>query len=320
MSKKTTEIKLFRKYPFLEEIKCPYKPGTKESEEHFKSKTKLHMLMHDDNPYLFSGYRRLPVNSLINSFWSAFTLHNDTWNIWTHAIPIFYWIYVSITTDNTLKGMDKATWEDRLVFLFFSIGCLATMILSTMYHTWRMNSEYAYHLCLACDLRGILMTVAGGNLMSIYLMMRNLVFWRNVYITITLVSLLTLILWIPHMVKYRLTNQRTVYFAIYSFIGFVALLHCHFFLLDPNEPLHNGSLYYETQGKVSMDFIKLTMWVYFLTGLGLVVRNVKGPERFFPYIFDLHGSSHQIFHVICVASAVVNYVGSLNMYLKGAFF
>jgi len=315
-------IKLFRMYPHLEEIKCHHKPGTKEAQEHFKHQSGLHRLMHDDNPYLFSGYRKLPVNSLINSFWSAFTLHNDTWNIWTHGLPALYWMYVTLTTDSELKNSTdtRVSVNDRLVFFFYSFCAMWTMILSAMYHTWRMNTEGAYHYCLKCDLRGIVMTLAGANVLVCYLIMRNIPFWSTFYLTACIAGLLALAMWIPRMVRLRLTNQRTVYFSLYTCIGLIATLHRHYFLVPFGTLLNNGSELYKTSDQASFQLLVIMGVVYALTGLGLVVRNIKGPERFFPYKFDLYGSSHQLFHVICVIGAIVNYVWVLDMFKAGAFF
>lgn len=253
-------------------------------------RTQLHALLHDDNPYLFSGYRRMPIDSLWRCLVSVFQLHNETMNIHTHFLPLFLWLYFLVwhILPHTEEEM---AWADKAVFVYYLLGASCTMILSAMYHTWRANSVPCYHFCLACDLRGIIMLLSGCNTLLVYFELSCWPFWRNVYLTVNFAALLALALWIPHMVKHRLTNQRTVYFAIFSFIGLIAWIHRVFLLVqDPQHVIwEDGATGARvTQHDLSMMLFWRVLFVsYMVTLLGIVVRSVKAPERFFPYKFDI---------------------------------
>jgi adiponectin receptor len=315
---KQKSLRLFQTYPDLEEIKCPYRPNTKQANDFFKHKN-FHRLVHEDNPYLFSGYRRFPVASLTRSLLSAFTLHNDTWNIWTHGLPAVFWAISAYKTDQLLRESIHASTLDRFAMLISTICCMCTMILSAVYHTFRMNTEPAYHFCLGCDLRGIVLLLAGGNIQPICLLLKGHEHWRNFYLILNLVGLVALILWIPRMVRLRLSNQRTIYFAVYSMLGAIVFLHRLLITSNDLPGPHVNTSQFKTMGQVHYQYGFYMIVVYLITAVGLVVRNLKAPERFWPYKFDIHGASHQIFHVICVIGNLVNFHTTINMLLQGAF-
>lgn len=254
--------------------------------------------------------------SLSRSFWSIFTWHNETVNIWTHAIPIIYWIYACFNTDRTLRGVG-APISDRFAFFAYSFTATCTMICSTIYHTWRMNSDQAYHLCLSCDLRGIILLLIGGMYATAWLLMKPLLFWQCLYGFFTLSFGIALMLWIPRMVRLRLTNQRTVYFSLYACIGGFSFFHS-LYLIPPDTPIYQSD-HFKTRKEAAIAFFTFQFITYVITGASLIVRGIKGPERFFPYKFDIVGASHQLFHILIVIGNIYGYWGMLDMYLKGCF-
>src|SRR4051812_13770251 len=98
----------------------------------------------------------MPVLSLSKCFRSALTLHNDTFNIWTHLLPGLYFFYLIFTANVEMEKMD-VNLEDRFVFTGYLLFATVTMVMSAVYHTFRAHSDSAYHFCLACDLRGIVL-------------------------------------------------------------------------------------------------------------------------------------------------------------------
>jgi hypothetical protein len=53
-------------------------------------KNELQSIMYNDNNYLVRGYRKTPSNSYLDCFKSAFSIHNETINIWTHFLGFFF--------------------------------------------------------------------------------------------------------------------------------------------------------------------------------------------------------------------------------------
>jgi adiponectin receptor len=102
----------------------------------------------------------MPVQSLSKCVRSIFTLHNDLLNIWTHLLPGIYFLYLALSFDSEMSKL-AINLEDRIVFTGYLACATITMLLSAGYHTFRAHSDSAYHFCLACDLRGIVLLVSG---------------------------------------------------------------------------------------------------------------------------------------------------------------
>ncbi|XP_076251054.1 progestin and adipoQ receptor family member 4 isoform X1 [Rhynchophorus ferrugineus] len=101
------------------------------------------------NPYIIKGYR--PLQSPIGCMGSIFKWHNESVNIITHAIPIFYIIYTV---------PDVLPWHStELTFLAWChiAGILCPWLGSFVYHMF-MNLNYgplAYYILLQIDMFGI---------------------------------------------------------------------------------------------------------------------------------------------------------------------
>jgi adiponectin receptor len=109
--------------------------------------------MHHDNPYLIKGYRPMPTNSYLTCFKSAFTIHNETLNIYTHLFGAFYFLYVMLfLSPNLIKT--NSNFELFSVAYCFPLGCFIVLMGSAVYHTFKCNSIYDYLLFLRIDFTG----------------------------------------------------------------------------------------------------------------------------------------------------------------------
>lgn len=314
---KEIPLRFFRPYPHLEHINVPleaFKFAYEERKKYYKST--LHALMHEDMPYISTGYRRMPINSLKRCLWSAFTIHNDTGNIWTHAIAGIIFLYmIRWVIEEPRVGSDRA------IFIMYLVCASITMLASAAYHVYRPHSEHAYHFCLSCDLRGILILVCGTNGLIQALGLKYFFFWKMVWLTLTLSLFVALYNWVPHMVRNRLTKRRTIYFASYALMGLIAWYQ-HRFLLHYHRdkvPSFPALESFEDHHHVNWAILQALGVCYGTQAFGLLFRGLKIPERFFPRVFDIIGSSHQIFHVIVALGAYLNFVNIYNLRLQGAF-
>jgi len=312
-------LKLFSYYPELETIKEPlHKLSLSPSEKQTQYKSPLHALIHDDNPYLYSGYRKLPVDSYWRCFWSALTVHNDTGNIWTHFIPGMYFLYLAFKSSSELSDLNL-NYEDRTVLIGYLLFAATTMFFSATYHTFRAHSHKVYNFCLECDLRGIVLLLCGANMLCISQTMKYFTFWRHFYHGVNFAFMIALCLWIPHMVKYRLSNQRTLYFAVYTVIGIFVWAHKSFVLLHEHHDSLPKIKNYIDHHHSGWSHFNSILANYLIAGGGLVIRGLKYPEKGFPYVFDIIGSSHQLFHVITAAGAIYTYHSLITLMRSGAF-
>lgn len=307
-------IRFFRMYPELEEISAPQiarKMNEKEKRRFYPST--FHALVHDDNPWLLTGYRKLPVDCFKRCLSSVLTLHNDSVNIWSHLLGAMYltWLWWSAWTEMVSLGTDL---EDRIAFSLNLLGTVVTFLISATYHTLRAHSEFVYHFCLACDLRGICLMTAVGNAMTITLTMRFFPHWRTIYLTLNFIALVSLNLWIPRMVRLRLTHQRTLYFSLHA--GMAAFCWLHRYLLTA-DPAYTGGFHLEE--KVKLEQLGHLVLSYTFIGVALFIKVLHIPERWFPKIFDLFGASHQLFHVITTTGAIISHNYVMDMLRNGSF-
>ena len=92
------------------------------------------------NPYIRSGHRRTPL-SVWNCFKTAFSLHNETTNIWSHALGSIY--FAKCATHGPTPAR-------------FAAGCSAiTYFLSAFAHTFGALSPYWNDILFRLDRSGI---------------------------------------------------------------------------------------------------------------------------------------------------------------------
>jgi len=62
--------------------------------------------------------------------------------------------------------------------------------------------------------------------------------------------------------------------------------------------------------------LDLFYWIFggILYIAGATIYMLRLPERFFPGLFDIFGSSHQIFHIFIVIAAVMTYYAALQSF------
>jgi len=293
-------LRFFRLYPDLETL-----------ESHDAKKSGLHALAHDDNIYLKTHYRKMPVMNWTRCLLSAFTLHNDTTNIWTHLLPGLLFLYWAFSSNVDMLQWN-ATFDDRLYYSFFCMCCATTMLVSAVYHIYRPHSENVYHFCLMCDLRGIILLICGSNTMVVAQSLKSFPALRSMMQMINFISFTSLTLWIPRCVQLRLTKQRTLYFALYAMVSALSWFIRHFMLVyDSNTTTKLVEHSWNHFGGLVV--------AYLIIGTGLVIFAMKIPERFFPKTFDLFGASHQLFHVFVVLGSYHALTCMLDLHRDGAF-
>ena len=248
---------------------------------------------------------------------SIFTFHNDTLNIWTHLVPGLYFAYLAFVTNAEMVRLNTKI-EDRLVFVGYLVLATVTMLVSAGYHTWRSHSASVYHFCLACDLRGIVLLLYGANMLCISQAMKYFDFWRGFYNLLNFAFTVALSLWVPYMVKHRLSNQRTIYFTVFSFVAVMVWTHRFALLFEHHHTLPQIKNYADHYESSWHHFYTLVI-SYACAGIGLVIRNLKYPERGFPFLFDIFGASHQLFHIITAIGAYLNYSTLIDLVRRGAF-
>jgi adiponectin receptor len=246
----------------------PYYPELEDIRPENGFKTPLHQLLNNDQPYIYSGYRKMPINNISKTICSVFFLHNETMNILTHSLPLIAWgfLYYEILANPSPNMSSLDFW----VMMLYLVCTTIMFVMSSGYHLMRANSESFYHFFLCCDLRGIILLLFGCNVMTLNFELSCHPMERNIGIIFNTILAIALCLWIPTMVKFRLTKKRTIYFALFSMLGGVGWAYRFLFI-----------------GNINWVTFWPMFYSYTSAMIALVVKELKLPEKQYPYRFDL---------------------------------
>ena len=121
-----------------------------------------------DNHFIRSGYRE-ESNSYWRSFASLFYVHNESVNIWTHAVGALVfplvgaWLYRVIA-----PRYASASGADVLVFSCFFGGALLCLGMSATFHALMNHSEDVAKWGNKLDYSGIIFLIVGSYVPALY--------------------------------------------------------------------------------------------------------------------------------------------------------
>jgi len=118
------------------------------------------------SPFIEYGYRK--TKSIRDTFFTLFSFHNETMNIWSHLIGFFCVLVAGYHVVSEMMNHQDYHILEIIAFESF-IACAAVcLFMSAVYHWFGCISE-AYHNCLLkLDVTGIGLLVTGSFLPGIY--------------------------------------------------------------------------------------------------------------------------------------------------------
>jgi len=216
-------------------------------------------------------------------------VHNDSLNIWTHllgAIWIIYLMYETVCTDT----FSSLFWDKMVVLAYLALAGYC-FLSSAVYHTFRSHSISVMISTLIMDILGITSHIFGSTVLLVFYELSCFPHWQRAYLAAMCILAAATALYTPHLVRMRKTNVRTLILFVFGTTGIVAWLH-HFILI--------GGVWNRFNSHSLVGILTTYGWIL----LGLVIRRVHLPERLFPGKFDILFSSHQLFHLTTIASAL----------------
>ncbi|XP_065721630.2 progestin and adipoQ receptor family member 4 [Drosophila suzukii] len=228
------------------------------------------------NPYVLRGYR--PLQTFKGCLLSLFYWHNETINILTHAIPIFYILAI-------VPGL--MPWDSGYKFLSFChvFGSVAPWCGSFVYHLF-MNiekGENVYYTLLKLDMVGIWVSQSFG---ALPLVTATTLCFPPVLKWLIIVSYCVLSLWgLYKALTASSPWQRRLCFALP--FGMRSIL-----------------TFLRIRGMVGGSHMALSH-VYLQDGvsiLGGAIGAMRIPEKWFPGVVDFYLNSHNIMHVLVVVA------------------
>ncbi|RDA82878.1 hypothetical protein CP532_0391 [Ophiocordyceps camponoti-leonardi (nom. inval.)] len=250
-----------------------------------------------DNAYILSGYRHSKP-SYSHVLCSLTTLHNESVNIWSHlvgallALAVGFYLYYVVH-----PRYQDATPRDVAVFACFFAGAAVCLGMSAAYHTILHHSEPVARWGNKLDYTGIVALIVGSYIPAMYYGFFCYPALRTIYMSaICLLALAcTAVSWLE---RFRTPKWRPYRAAIFVALGLSGVVPV----------LHGIALrgYRELQESMSIDWTIAQGALYII---GAVLYAARWPERSLPGVFDIWGSSHQIFHMFVLAAAATHFCG-----------
>ena len=252
---------------------------------------------YQDNPFIRTAYRPISQSTL-RCVQSICHLHNETINILTHLIPSILFLCSLPILHRRISGrFPGATPTDHLIFSLNVIAAATTMLLSATYHTL-MNHSFTWStLWLRIDYVGILTLILASFISGIYVGFYCNPFLQRVYWTmITSLSLISGVLVVhPRLQGMKYRSYRTWAFVLTGLSGFAPVIHGLCLYGWEEMWVRSGMPYWYLEGAVYL--------------IGAFFFATRIPESIWPNSFDVWCSSHQIFHLLVVAGALVHLSG-----------
>ncbi len=253
--------------------------------------------------YINTNYRK-PYSSAVECIINSFKLNNETFNIWTHLIPLlflpfyFSWYY----PDDIWPLSSIPTFLFPL--LSMEISVCVYLLGSTVAHVFNCMSPRIRHICFYVDYSAISMFGVGGACTTFYYLRplnTGLFLFESPNLFIGGASLCCIFtVYITCASRHRWEQAkyvvRTLAFTIPFLFGnspfFVRFLMCFF----KNQEECSFSLVYLFTGCVA----------YMIAA---IFNATRVPERFFPNRFDVFGHNHQWVHIITTIGTLCHYWG-----------
>lgn len=245
-------------------------------------------------PYIDTGYR---VNySLGECIKSIFTLHNETWNIWSHLLPsiglLIYFVHII-----NYKMTDFTTIEKLIISINF-MGPIIGLTCSALYHTFHCV-DLKRHDCLLCvDMGGIVAIVVSQMLSATYFAFISNPFIRSLYIIFTLCTLCV-------GITITALSNHSKYGYILRLYGMSILnlslvfIMVHIYIVTPSHDIHLWHTHMRSQ-------------IYILVAFGSYM--LRFPEKYYrQFVQTYHFYSHAIWHIFTALGFVTTCIEIINI-------
>ncbi|KAI1660414.1 HlyIII-domain-containing protein [Daldinia decipiens] len=279
---------------------------------------------YQDNPYIRRGYR--PVsNSARVCFGSWLYLHNETVNIFTHLVPAIALFISGLAY--LVSRLQHRNSNDAGVVAILLLSATACLGLSCAYHTLMCHSREVEALWLRLDFVGIILLILGSLISGVYVGFWCETLERNIYWSMasnshsqftsliiplavprstkpskhhigSLAAISIIIVLAPTFQGPKWRTLRLLTFVCTGFSGLAPIIHGIVMFGFAQMMKQSGLPYYLAEGGLFL--------------IGAIVYATRFPESISPGLFDIYGSSHQIFHVLVVLATGVHLAGVLD--------
>lgn len=252
-----------------------------------------------DNEFL-QDYHRPPMPSFKQCFRSIFRIHTETGNIWTHLLGFVLFIVLMVYFLVT-SILGQAPWQKIAVYMAFFLGAITCLFCSFFFHTCACHSVKVANVCSKLDYSGITFLIVGSFVPWLYFGFYCEDVARAVYSTfIVVLGIVCLIVAMKD--TFGSPKYRPFRAALFVSLGLSAVIPAIHYMIK------NSLVHAIEAGAIGW---MILMGVLYIGGATLYALRI--PERFFPGKCDVWFQSHQFFHVLVVAAAMVHFHGLNTM-------
>jgi adiponectin receptor len=253
------------------------------------------------NEHIIHGYRF--HDTLAGCLRSTLGVHNEFFNIWSHAIGLVIVLSIAFYFYPTSDHFRLATKTDVFIAGVFFFAACKCLICSTIWHTFNSIAEKRLIERFACvDYTGISVLIAASIMTTEYTAFYCEPFYRWFWLSITALFGIagTLLPWNPTFNRYDLAWLRVTFYCSLAMTGWFPVFQLTY-----------------TRGWAWTVFfyspILKSLAVYFV---GAILYANQIPERWFPGLFDYVGGSHNIWHVAVLAGILFHYMAMQEFFAK----
>ncbi|KAI0193177.1 mPR-like GPCR protein [Astrocystis sublimbata] len=251
-----------------------------------------------DNAFIISGYRPAS-NSYVSSFLSTFSVHNESVNIWTHAVGSLLLVPLAVAYLYAVIAprYPSAGPADELVFACFFAGAAVCLGMSATYHALTNHSEGVAKWGNKLDYSGIVCLIVGSYVPALYYGLWCEKGLMSVYMNgiFALGIACGIVSWVERFRTPAWRPFRSLIFVGLGASGVVPILH--------------GLKMYGYQSlneRMGLNWVLLQGALYIF---GAFLYAVRWPERTSPGTYDIWGNSHQLFHILILFAAAAHLKG-----------
>eukprot|EP00048_Salpingoeca_helianthica_P015266 m.225869 g.225869 ORF g.225869 m.225869 type:complete len:544 (-) comp16818_c0_seq1:32-1663(-) len=255
--------------------------------------------MHD-NHHIVTGYRP-ELRSFRRCFYSMFYIHNETGNIYSHALGALFFCLLSVYVFGFLPQDHPLV--DRIVFTVFCMSAIVCLSCSAIFHCCFVHSNHVSLKLSKLDYSGITALIFGSCCAFVYFLLYchgGLALGYNA----GMAALGSLCAWASFTDSYRGPQFKWVRVVLFISFACGALV-----------PIAHYALLYGTATTLLVADLYMVAWMGALYLLGALVYVTRFPECLLPGRFDFWFHSHQLWHCFVLAAAVAHYVAIYNMLL-----
>ena len=253
-----------------------------------------------DNNYIQNQYRKWG-QGWIYYFKTLFTLHNETFNIWSHLIGSI--LFISLIVYTNINIVIQKPFGDLVSVNIFLLSVVSCFTLSAIMHIFYPMSKKLCKQLLKLDYIGISLLILGSYGPFIYYAFYcNLQLQWTYYIFLNICGLLTIIT--SCYDTFQQSTYRCYRAGIFIlFVCSVIIPIIHRIVINPFTD--DGFI-------IELEYYVLSSLFYLL---GVFFFTYRTPERHITNC-NVCCISHQIFHILTIAGACVTYYGIVKTQQK----